>query len=75
MAACAYAADGSLLAEVHLSGASPYVFTAGMLAWAARRAAHAGVEGVGALGPVEAFGLEALETGCDEAGLRRVHPG
>jgi short subunit dehydrogenase-like uncharacterized protein len=65
------AADRSL-AEVHLSGANWYDFTAGMLAWSARRAAHTGVEGSGALGPVSAFGLETLEEGCAEAGLTRV---
>ena len=31
-----------------------------------------GVDGTGALGPVQAFGLEALEAGCAAAGLRRV---
>jgi hypothetical protein len=50
------------------------VFTAGLLAWAARRAAHAGVDGTGALGPVDAFGIEGLEQGCEDAGIRRVHP-
>ncbi len=42
IAAAAYDAAGEQLAEVHLSGADGYDFTAGMLAWAARRiAAHA----------------------------------
>lgn len=65
-------AGGSPVAEVHLSGADPYAFTAGSLAWAARRAAHAGVEAKGAVGPLAAFGLEALERGCAEAGITRV---
>ena len=41
-----------------------------------RRAARrrAGVAGAGAVGPLEAFGLEALERGCAEAGLERVRP-
>ena len=67
IAAEAYDAGGSRLAEVHLSGAEPYAFTADFLAWAARRAAaRAGRRaGTGALGPVQAFaGLEALEAGC-----------
>jgi len=72
VAAEAYDAGGSRLSEVHLSGAEPYAFTADFLAWAARRAAGAGVEDTGALGPVQAFGLEALEAGCSEAGLTRV---
>ena len=71
IAATAYDAAGGKLAEVHLSGDDAYAFTAGCLAWAARRAAHAGVEATGAVGPLEAFGLEALLAGCEEAGLRR----
>ena len=70
--AIAYDAAGRPLAEVHLSGVDGYAFTANFLAWAARRAASAGVEGTGALGPLEAFGLETLERGCAEAGLERV---
>lgn len=72
VAATAYDAQGLPLAEVHLSGVDAYEFTARFLAWAARRAASAGVQGTGALGPVEAFGLDALERGCAEAGLERV---
>jgi short subunit dehydrogenase-like uncharacterized protein len=68
----AYGADGRQLAEVHLSGADAYDFTARFLAWAARRAAHEGVLTTGAAGPIEAFGLEALEAGCADAGLARV---
>ena len=65
---------GAALAEVHLRGGDLYAFTAGFLAWAASRAASAGVAGAGAVGPVEAFGLEALERGCAEAGLERARP-
>ena len=65
-------AAGDKLSEVHLTGGEPYSLTAGILAWAARLAASDGVEGTGALGPVQAFGLEALEAGCREAGLERV---
>jgi hypothetical protein len=68
----AYDGAGERLAEVHLSGIEPYALTAGILAWAARRAAGAGVNGTGALGPVAAFGLAELEAGCREAGLERV---
>jgi short subunit dehydrogenase-like uncharacterized protein len=70
----AVASDGAgrALSEVHLGGVDGYAFTAGFLAWAARRAAHAGIDGVGALGPLEAFGLEALERGCAEAGIGRL---
>ena len=57
------------LAEVALTGADGYAFTAGFLAWAARRAAAEGVRATGAAGPLEAFGLEAVVAGCSEAGL------
>ncbi len=72
IAAAAYGSDGEQLAEVHVSGADPYDFTAGCLAWAARRAAHEGVLATGAAGPLEAFGLEALQAGCAEAGIEAV---
>jgi short subunit dehydrogenase-like uncharacterized protein len=72
VAAVASDASGEALAEVHVSGADPYEFTAAFIAWAARRAASAGVEGTGALSPVNAFGLDALEQGAAEAGLERL---
>jgi hypothetical protein len=59
------------LAEVALTGADGYAFTAGFLAWAARRAAAEGVRVTGAAGPLEAFGLDAVVAGCAEAGLQR----
>jgi short subunit dehydrogenase-like uncharacterized protein len=68
VAAEAFDAAGERLAEVALSGPEPYSLTAGIIAWAAQQTA----EGAGALGPVQAFGLEALEAGCAEAGLTRV---
>jgi short subunit dehydrogenase-like uncharacterized protein len=68
----AFDGGGTRLATVNLAGVNPYQFTAGFIAWAARRAAGEGVRGTGALGPVRAFGLEALEQGCREAGLERV---
>ncbi len=73
IAAVAYDAAGEPLAEVHLSGADAYDFTASFLAWAAQRAAGGNrPHAVGAVGPVEAFGLDALEQGCAAAGLRRL---
>jgi short subunit dehydrogenase-like uncharacterized protein len=60
-----------VLAEVRLTGGNVYDFSAGILAWAAERAAAGDLRGVGALGPVAAFGLEALEEGAAQAGLRR----
>ncbi len=68
----AYDASGTALAEVRLVSGDPYQFTADLLAWGAQRAAEHGVSGPGALGPVEAFGLDALEAGGVEIGLRRL---
>ena len=68
----AYNAGGARLAEAHLTGVDPYTFTAGILAWGARRAAEDGMLASGALGPVGAFGLDELEAGCREAGLTRA---
>jgi putative NAD(P)-binding protein len=65
-------AAGRPLATVALTGAEPYAFTGELLAWAARRAAHHGLEDTGALGSLAAFGLPALEEGCREAGLERL---
>jgi short subunit dehydrogenase-like uncharacterized protein len=67
----AYDASGSALAQVSLVSGDPYQLTADLLAWGAQRAAEHGVSGPGALGPAEAFGLDALEAGALEAGVRR----
>jgi short subunit dehydrogenase-like uncharacterized protein len=72
IAAVAYDARGSEVAEVELVGGNWYAFTADFIAWAARAAARGRVKGVGALGPVEAFGLEELERACAAAGLSRA---
>jgi short subunit dehydrogenase-like uncharacterized protein len=60
-----------LVSRVQLSGPEAYGLTAGLLAWGATRAAEHGVRGTGALGPVQAFGLETLTAGAAEAGLLR----
>jgi short subunit dehydrogenase-like uncharacterized protein len=70
--AVASAADGRELAQVRLRGPNVYLLTGRLLAWGARQAAAGGLAGTGALGPVEAFGLEALGGAADAAGLRRV---
>ena len=67
-------AHGATLAAVHLTGGDPYSFTAPILAWAAGKAAAAGVRPAGALGPAEAFGADALESACASAGFRRERP-
>ena len=62
-------ASGAKLAEARVSGVDGYTFTGAFIAWAAERAAAEGFAGVGALGPVEAFGLDELERGVAEAGM------
>lgn len=64
-------AAGSELARVRLAGGNPYELTGRLLAFAATRLAAGQVHGAGALGPVDAFGLETLEAACRDAGLRR----
>lgn len=64
--------SGTVLASARLEGVNGYDFTAGMLAWSAEAAAAGGLQGTGALGPVDGFGLDALERGVAEAGISRV---
>ena len=63
---------GRVLAEARLTGVDAYGFTGAVIAWAAERAAAGGLQSAGALGPVDGFGLDALEQGVAEAGLRRT---
>jgi short subunit dehydrogenase-like uncharacterized protein len=70
--ATAYDAGGEPLATHRLEGVDGYSFTAGFLAWAARRALAGKIEGAGALGPAAAFGLVSFEEGAAEAGIKRV---
>jgi short subunit dehydrogenase-like uncharacterized protein len=67
--AIAYDAAGHELATARATGVDGYTFTAEILAWGAIVAATDGVKGSGALGPVEAYGLDALREGCASAGL------
>lgn len=69
--AAAYDGTGNELSEASLTGVNVYDFTAGMLSWGAQRAAANAVCGTGALGPVDGFGLDALQAGAAEAGLVR----
>jgi short subunit dehydrogenase-like uncharacterized protein len=64
-------AAGAPLATVRLEGDNPYDFTGAMLAWGAITAADGGLRGRGALGPVDAFGLDELQRGVAEAGITR----
>jgi short subunit dehydrogenase-like uncharacterized protein len=72
LVAAAHDGSGNQLSEVRLSGVNAYDFTAGMLAWGAQAAAAGALSGSGALGPVEAFGLDVLQTGAVQAGLTRA---
>jgi short subunit dehydrogenase-like uncharacterized protein len=63
---------GGALAEVRVAGINFYDYTARLLAWGAEAVAANGMRGSGALGPVEAFGLDELEAGSREAGIERV---
>ena len=67
--AIAYDSADHALSEVHLTGIDGYTFTGRMLAWGAERAAEGALQGTGALGPVDGFGLEALRDGCAQAGI------
>ena len=64
-------AVGELVSRVEVSGPEAYGLTAELLAWGATRAAQHGVHGTGALGPVQAFGLDELTAGAAELGLVR----
>jgi short subunit dehydrogenase-like uncharacterized protein len=65
-------ADGNILSRVLMRGPNGYTFTGDIMAWGAQHAGANGLEGVGALGPVDGFGLRTLEAGCAEVGLKRV---
>jgi short subunit dehydrogenase-like uncharacterized protein len=68
----AFDARGTQLSAVRLKGVNPYDFTAAVLAWGAQAAAAGELQGTGALGPADGFGLEALVRGCAEAGISRT---
>jgi short subunit dehydrogenase-like uncharacterized protein len=65
-------AEGNVLARAELEGPNGYALTGDLMAWGAAHAAKHGVEGSGALGPVDGFGLRTLEAGCAEVGLKRT---
>lgn len=67
----AYDAGGRELAAVRLEGPNGYDLTAGFLAWGAETALAGGLQGTGALGPVDGFGLDALEAAAASYGLTR----
>jgi short subunit dehydrogenase-like uncharacterized protein len=68
--AIAYDARGEQVSQVTLTGVNPYTFTFGVLAWAATHPLS--TDAGGALSPIEAFGLDALQDGARQAGLART---
>ena len=69
--AIAVASDsgGKQLATVRVEGPNGYDLTADLMAWAVIELAYGRVKGRGALGPVDAFGIDRLIEGCRSAGL------
>ena len=65
--------SGDVISTIGTDGISGYEFTGLFLAWAAEATAkgEAAQAGAGARGPVEAFGLDRLESGCAESGIKR----
>ncbi|MFI6870314.1 saccharopine dehydrogenase family protein [Nocardia sp. NPDC050406] len=59
------------LATVTLAGGDPYTFTADIMAWAAHAALNGGLLDTGALGPVDAFGLDTLNDAVTASGWQR----
>ncbi|SIS23431.1 saccharopine dehydrogenase family protein [Williamsia sterculiae] len=64
--------NDQLLQRVRLDGPNGYTFTADIIAWAASVAARGELRGRGGLGPVAAFGLEALTAAAAQVGLNRT---
>ncbi len=65
-------ANGGALGRITLEGPNPYDLTAGLLTWTARMLSRRAERDVGTLGPVDAFGLEALVSGCLALGLAEI---
>ncbi|MBI5550266.1 MAG: saccharopine dehydrogenase NADP-binding domain-containing protein [Desulfobacterales bacterium] len=65
----AFDASGQMLARADMVGVDGYTFTARFIAWAADFAHQGLVRKAGAMGPIEAFGLDALREGCVQGGL------
>jgi len=68
----AYDDGGQELRAVRLRVADPYAFSAEILAWAAQRVSREAPACSGAVGPVEAFGLEPLREACSAFGVTTI---
>lgn len=69
--AVAYDAAGNAVGESHVEGPSIYDLTAALIAWGSAQLA-AGNLPTGALGPLQAFGIDRLVAGAAELGLVEV---
>lgn len=61
---------GTRLAQSRIDGPEPYAMTAALLAHGAAAAAQGAITSAGALGPVDAFGLDGLVRIGEASGLR-----
>jgi short subunit dehydrogenase-like uncharacterized protein len=68
----ARSASGELIHRVEMQGPNGYDFTARILAWASVQAARGAITQTGAVGPVAAFGLDALRAAAEGVGLEQV---
>jgi short subunit dehydrogenase-like uncharacterized protein len=62
-------AAGKTFGEVRVTGPNPYDMSGLLSAWAAEQILAGNLRGSGALGPVDAFGLDELRAGCAQIGL------
>jgi len=67
--ATAYGDSGQVLSTVGLAGVNGYTFTFEILAWGAIAASEGHLQGAGALGPADGFGVDRLREGVESAGL------
>lgn len=68
-----YDADGVFQQRVRVEGPPPQELTGSLLSWGAGMLLQGAENDAGALGPAEAFGTEALVSGCMALGLAEVH--
>lgn len=68
-----YDADGVFQQRVRVEGPPPQELTGSLLSWGAGMLLRGAEDGVGALGPAEAFGTEAVVSGCMALGLAEIH--
>lgn len=64
--------NGTLISRADLVGIDGYTFTARFIAWAAHTVLNDGLLKNGAIGPIQAFGIDKLKEGCEQSGLKAV---